>query len=447
MTTANKVIAWIEANYLGKGEPFPPKYGEWIPFQESWGYPASLMVEWCGGLLCEGTRQTGGTIGSRPTDTAPNSWWTVAGVQGFMQRGDWIPADGKVAPQRGDWIYFDWRGGGYINSGDFAGANKVDHVGIITDTSRWNAENGWVIETIEGNVGERCGRFLRYDNELVVGFGRPRYGIDRPVDMALSAEVQGAFNSLSPSQKATFGKQWSGEVTKGDGWKIAYWERGAVAVHPTKGVRVVEGAIYAKWFELAWAGDDLGAPISSEEAGPVPGSRMNSFDGGTIFWSAATGPHVVKGAILWKYIGERLAQTLGLPISDQIDGAVPGTKISIFENGAIVWSPESGAYVVSQGFLHFYLHSGKAESIGHPLGNESQISGGSVQRFSKADLYWNADPGSVTFVPGSLRDAYVSNGGYEVLGLPTTDPLPAFTQETAEYVITASSLGNRVTKK
>ena len=173
MSSADAVIKWIEDNYLGKGEPFPPKGGNWIPFQESWGYPANVVVEWCGGLLMEAIKQTGGTIA--PDGTAPNTWYTVTGAQQFMRRGDWIPADGKTPPQRGWFIFFDWGGGGWINNGDLGACARIDHVGIITDGSKWNASTNWLIETIEGNIDQRCGRFRRFDNPTVVGFGRPRY--------------------------------------------------------------------------------------------------------------------------------------------------------------------------------------------------------------------------------------------------------------------------------
>lgn len=143
---------------------------EFIPFQEKWGYPSTMMVEWCGGLICEAVANCGGQVSSAGTACIPNTWWTVAGVQVFQQWGRW-----HTTPERGDLVYFDWAGSGIGGS-----AWSVDHVGWVEDASQW-AVNGSIV-TIEGNVNERCGRFRRWASSgTIVGFGRPRYAAAAPV--------------------------------------------------------------------------------------------------------------------------------------------------------------------------------------------------------------------------------------------------------------------------
>ena len=73
---------------------------------------------------------------------------------------------------------------------------------------------------------------------------------------------------------------------------------------------------------------------------------MNTFQGGTIYWSPATGAHVVYGAIggLYNSLGGPTS-FLGLPISDEL--GIPGGRVSYFQNGRkIVWTPQGGAYAV-----------------------------------------------------------------------------------------------------
>jgi hypothetical protein len=118
------------------------------------------------------------------------------------------------------------------------------------------------------------------------------------------------------------------------------------------GAHAVYGAIGAEYlataFETdAYGGDvqkDLGAPTSDEENVPgVSGARMNTFQGGAIYWSAATGAHVVYGAIfaLYNSLGGPTS-FLGLPTSDE--QGIPGGRISYFQYGWIEWTPSGGAF-------------------------------------------------------------------------------------------------------
>ena len=71
----------------------------------------------------------------------------------------------------------------------------------------------------------------------------------------------------------------------------------------------------------------------------------------SIFWSEATGAHVVLGDIRDEYI--RLgAQTsdLGYPVSDEQSTAEGAGRASHFEHVSIVWYPSRGAEVRLHGF-------------------------------------------------------------------------------------------------
>lgn len=392
MTSADAVIGWIERNYLGKGEPFPPRGGEWIPFQEKWGYPPGVVVEWCGGLLCEATVQTGGTIGDRPTDTGPNTWWTVAGVQKFMQRGDWIPADGQTRPERGWWIYFDWGGGGWLNRGDTAGANRVDHVGIITDTSRWNAANNWRIDTIEGNIGERCGRFARYDNATVVGFGRPRYGGATP------PPPPPAEHTVAPQYTALY-SQVGGPATLGKPTTARQPFLGNEA-HPSqafqRGIIVENGgipyAVYGGIFQV-WAnggGGRVGLPTSNEQpVDGLPGARMNLFSTGGIVWSPTHGGHVLNGPIWehWLRMPPAEKAALGAPTSTTmvLQPDLPG-RGARFANGWLLYSQPHGTHAVLNPIAGVYEKPGTL-GLGYPTSPATVENGRTRQAFTNGELW------------------------------------------------------------
>lgn len=391
MTTADAVIGWIEANYLGRGEPFPPRGGEWIPFQERWGYPPGVVVEWCGGLLCEATVQTGGTIGNAATDTAPNSWWTVAGVQRFMQRGDWIPADGQTRPQRGWWIYFDWGGGGWLNRGDLAGANRVDHVEIITDPSRWDAANGWRIDTIGGNINERCGRFIRHDNATVVGFGRPRYTGTTPPPpppAALTVDPQFAALYVQVVGPATLGQP--------TGPKVPFLGSGPPAQAFQRGLIVVNGgvpyAVYGGIFQV-WAnggGGRVGLPTSNElDVEGVPGARMNLFSTGGIVWTERAGAHVLNGPVWehWLRLAPAEKAALGAPVSTTkiLQPDLPG-RGARFEHGWLLYSEPHGTHAVLEPIAGPYERPGTT-GLGYPVGPATVEGGRTRQAFTNGELW------------------------------------------------------------
>src|SRR5262249_7246915 len=101
----------------------------------------------------------------------------------------------------------------------------------------------------------------------------------------------------------------------------------------------------------------IGLPTSDETDVPgVTGARMNTFSGGDIYWSPATGAHVLYGAIVGEYqatanekdaYGNVVQGLIGLPTSDEMN--VPGVKggrMNTFQGGSIYWSAGTGAHVV-----------------------------------------------------------------------------------------------------
>src|SRR5207248_3266132 len=125
-------------------------------------------------------------------------------------------------------------------------------------------------------------------------------------------------------------------------------------------------------------------PTSDEMNVPgIAGGRMNTFHGGAIYWSAATGAHVVYGGIGAEYnatagetdyFGKNVQTILGLPTSDEIN--VPGyagARMITFQGGTIYWSSATGAHAVYGSIADFYNSLGGAgwSGLGLPISEEA----------------------------------------------------------------------------
>ena len=108
---------------------------------------------------------------------------------------------------------------------------------------------------------------------------------------------------------------------------------------------VVTGAIQAKWNSLGGAGGFLGAPQTSDTVCPDGIGHFVAFDGGSIYWSPATGAWSVHGAIRdkWGTLGWEKG-ALGYPVSDE-EGLAGGGRVSSFQHGKIAWTAARGAWV------------------------------------------------------------------------------------------------------
>jgi len=103
---------------------------------------------------------------------------------------------------------------------------------------------------------------------------------------------------------------------------------GKIYFTPATGAHIMTGAILDKFDSLGGPADsDLGFPTIDEGAGRAPDSRNTTFsaaDNPVIFWTPATGARVVRGPInaAWDKLGGS-AGTLGVPTEDETyDGDV-----------------------------------------------------------------------------------------------------------------------------
>ena len=89
---------------------------------------------------------------------------------------------------------------------------------------------------------------------------------------------------------------------------------------PATGAAAV-GTEMSAWWNSGGVTGPLGYPVASSSA--VPGGKAAAFQGGSVYWSAATGGHWLSGAVLTKYWGiGSVTSAMGFPTSSVVPACV-----------------------------------------------------------------------------------------------------------------------------
>jgi uncharacterized protein with LGFP repeats len=145
----------------------------------------------------------------------------------------------------------------------------------------------------------------------------------------------------------------------------------------------------------------LGLATSDESAGF--GGRFNHFQGGDIDWSAATGAHAVIGAIGQEYAatasevdayGNSVQKILGLPIGDETNvPGLAGARMQTFQGGTIYWSAQTGAHAL-YGAIAAYGSQGPVSVLGLPTSDESGPLNQRLVYFQHGVIAWSPTKGA-----------------------------------------------------
>ena len=184
------------------------------------------------------------------------------------------------------------------------------------------------------------------------------------------------------------------------------------------------GPIRATWASLGYENGKLGYPTRNESCGLVSGGCFQTFQGGTIHWSAATGAFATWGAIraTWASLGYEKGK-LGYPTGNEKCGLLGGGCYQAFQGGTIHWAPGVGAFAtwgaIRATWASLSYEKGK---LGYPTGNETcgLVGGGCFQSFQGGTIHWA--PGVGAFATwGAIRATWGSLG-YEKgrLGYPAS---------------------------
>ncbi len=187
------------------------------------------------------------------------------------------------------------------------------------------------------------------------------------------------------------------------------------------GAHVIRGAILTKWRQWGAESGSLGYPTGDESA-IVSGART-TFEKGHVYWSSSTGAKVLRGAVLERYLASGGPQVLGFPTADE--GAVTGGAKAELQGGAVYWSKATGAHVVRGEILARWRQlGGETGRLGYPTGDDTAVPGGYLTTFRNGTIWWSSSTGAKV-LRGAIARQYVAAGGPAVLGFPTTDEVSA----------------------
>ena len=156
-----------------------------------------------------------------------------------------------------------------------------------------------------------------------------------------------------------------------DGGCFQEFQKGAVYWSPATGAQPVLGSIREKWASTRWETGPLGYPTGAEWCGLSGKGCVQKFQGGSIYWSSASGAHVMVPGVIqdrWRARGADQG-SLGYPTGDQSCYLKDGGCFQDFQKGAVYWSPATGAQPVI-GSIRTKWNSTEWETgfLGYPTG-------------------------------------------------------------------------------
>jgi uncharacterized protein with LGFP repeats len=201
------------------------------------------------------------------------------------------------------------------------------------------------------------------------------------------------------------------------------FQGGDVYWSPTTGTQIVRGEILNAWLATGGATGYLGFPTTSDAATADGRGYFVRFQGGDVYWSAATGTRIVRGSILSTWLATGGATgPLGFPTTSDAATADGRGYFVRFQGGDVYWSAATGTQVVRGSILSTWLAAGGATGpLGFPTTSDAKTADGRgyVVRFTGGDVYWSPATGSQV-VSGAMAKTYWQRGGSSsALGFPT----------------------------
>lgn len=185
------------------------------------------------------------------------------------------------------------------------------------------------------------------------------------------------------------------------------------------------GGIQAAWARTRYERGVLGYPTGFETCGLSDGGCSQTFQNGTMYWSARTDAQFVLRGMDEGYVAlGGPASKIGYPLLSEGCGLPEGGCYQVYQGGLMHWSPSTGAHATLGGIGAAWARSGFERGVlGYPISEEQcgLTAGGCYQDFKNGTIYWSAQT-DARIVRSELADAYASLGGPDgELGYPTAD--------------------------
>ncbi|MGI4894641.1 MAG: NlpC/P60 family protein [Janthinobacterium lividum] len=188
---------------------------------------------------------------------------------------------------------------------------------------------------------------------------------------------------------------------------VELFENGSMYWSFATGAQPVYGAIRAHYADLAWENSYLGFPVTDEFS--VPGGRAQHFQGGSVYWSPASGAHDVRDLVRqkWASMGWETSY-LGFPTSDEVVLGMEGARLQRFQGGVAYWTAGIGVAVVRGSIFVAWGQRGyEWGDLGFPVSDEYDIPGGKRSDFQFGDITWEAATGRTAVVLTSTVGPWV----------------------------------------
>ncbi|WP_186382894.1 polysaccharide deacetylase family protein [Amycolatopsis rhizosphaerae] len=179
------------------------------------------------------------------------------------------------------------------------------------------------------------------------------------------------------------------ETAADGGGRFNHFQDGSIYYSPATGAHEVYNVIRSRWAALGWERGVLRYPTTDETPAPDGVGRYNHFQGGSIYYTPATGAHEVHGAIRDKWAALNWEKGfLGYPTTDEY--AVTGGRAGTFQGGIVYFSPATGAHEMNGAILGQYLQLGGPDSrLGLPVSDEYPVPEGRRSDFQHGSILWN----------------------------------------------------------
>ncbi|WP_236834267.1 hypothetical protein [Blastococcus sp. KM273129] len=199
-------------------------------------------------------------------------------------------------------------------------------------------------------------------------------------------------------ERGPLGYPLTDELTTPDGvGRYTHFQGGSVYWTPATGARQIGGPIRDRWAALGWERGPLGYPLTDELTTPDGVGRYNHFQGGSVYWTPATGARRIGGPIRdrWAALGWERG-FLGYPTTDE-SGTPDGVgRYNHFQDGSVYWTPATGAHEVHGSIRVRWAEQGwERGPLGYPITDEYDVNGGRQSDFQRGFLRWTAATGQV----------------------------------------------------
>jgi uncharacterized protein with LGFP repeats len=194
---------------------------------------------------------------------------------------------------------------------------------------------------------------------------------------------------------------------------------------------ILSGEIRTLWSTLGYeqsVASSLGYPVTDTNTGLRDGGSWQGFQKGAIYTSPSTGAFVIKNGPVrdeWTRLGweHPIAGALGYPLNSTDTNLRNGGAWQQFQNGAIYYSPTTGARVIEFGPIRDYWISQGYEggSLGYPTSAIVKNAGTAWQTFEGGVVY-QGTAGEITVIPQPFGDMFFQMGGGRALGAPLGPP-------------------------